>query len=662
MPVTQRKAPQGLPDGMVVRSAIQFQPETLREDDRSVEFVLATELPARVWSWERWEPITEVLIAKGVVIPANKQVPLQDSHDRQSIKSTLGSVRDIRVEDYQVIGRLFFAKSAEAIDAFEKVRDGHVDSGSVGYSPVGTWIPDGVKEEYEGKEYVGPMQLTKKWYLGEYSLTAIGADPDAKARSAMETPQTAEQATEEVIPSQKADETIKENEDMPVETTTTNVDQPSVVDTEAIKRAAIDAERNRTSAITKLCNRHNMQDLATKLIDGETTIEKAQEIVLDEIANRQAPAVNGARVEMGETDVEKFRAAATDGLLIRAGVGADKPAAGASDFSRMGFKGLARECLRRQGNANVYRMSDLEVFETVIRAGMMGTSDFAYILEQTGAKSISRGFALARQTWKIWANKGSLPNLEAARRVNLDDAPEMLEVDEGGEIQHGTIGDKGELIQLATLARKIRITRRALLADDLSLFPKLFQKFGARAGVLIDAMAYGVLKANPNMDDGGALFQNAAARGYNLAATDAVVTASTVDIGYQRMMAQKASGGSQLDVIPSYLIVGPKNRVNAHVLTASIQDITATSNANGTSNAFADLQAITTPHLTQEWFLAADPTTADTVEVAFLDGKETPTMYATINDGDILGQTFIAYFDCGAAGIGFQGLFKNAGV
>ena len=654
---SERKAPEGIPQGIVTRAAT-FKPKTLREEDRSVEFVLSTETPAQVWSWEKWDVITEVLVAKGVQVPSNNQVPLQDSHNRNSVKNTLGSVREIRVEDDQVIGRLYFARSAEAVEAFEKIRDGHLDSGSVGYTPIGTWIEKDKEYKHEGKTYTGPMQLSTKWHLHEYSVTAIGADPLAKVRE-MPEPEIID-----VNISQKAVDVIdtqKENEAMPTENK--NIVEQPPVDTEAIRKAAMEAERARVSAITALCTKHNLPEMVTEMINSDTTLERAQAVILDKLAERQAaPIATATKIEMGTTDNEKFRAAAIDGLLIRAGVGVENPAAGAMDLSKMGFKSLARECLRRSGRTDVYTLSDTEALELAFRSGMMGTSDFAHILQQTGNKSISKGFINARQAWRLWTNKGSLPNLESARRVNLDDAPEMLEVDEGEEIQHGIIGDKGESIQLSTLARKIRITRRALLADDLSLFSRLFQKFGARAALMIDAVAYGVLNSNPNMADGGALFQDVAGRGKNLATAPATVSASTVDIGYQRMMAQTASGGSKLGLVPRFLLVGPKNRVAAHILTTSMQDTTATSNANANSNAFSDLVAVATPHISTAWYLIADPATADTVEVAFLDGKETPTIYTVSNDGDILGQTFVAYFDVGAAAIGYQGMFKNAGT
>lgn len=681
MPQTKRNAPAGIPNGITVRSKVSYKPSTLRESDRSVEFVLTTEAPAQVWSWEQWDIIEEVLIAKGVNIPKNNQVPLQDSHMRNSVANTLGSVREIVIEEGQVAGRLYFAKSPLAIDTFQKIADGHLDSGSVGYTPTGIWIEKGKTYDYEGKTYKGPMQLTTKWDLHEYSVLAVGADPDAKARAkavnntdkelvkVTEKAKTSDINANIEVESKKGnisqdvavDKIIKEDEPMPSEKTKNDTQPTVVVDTKAITKAAIQAEKTRAAEINSLCTKHNVTELVNDFIENDTTIDEARSIVLDKIAEKQAKPVAGAtNIEAGKTDTEKFRAAATEGLLYKAGVTTEVPTSGMSNAS---FKSIARECVRRSGVDNVYGMSDTEVFTLALRGGMMGTSDFSHILDQSANMAISKGFQSAQQSWRLWANKGSLNNLESAKRVNLDDAPMLLEVDEGEEIKQGVIGDRGEAIQLSTLARKLVITRRALLADDLNLFNRLFAKFGARAGNMIDAVAYGILTSNGNMSDGSALFLNTSARGYNLAASAAVVSATSVDIGYQKMMEQTVgANGIKLGIVPRFLLVGPKNRVASHILTTSMQDTTSNSNANGASNAFNDLQAVATPHLGKDWYLAASPMANDTVEVAFLDGKETPTIYQTTNDGDILGQSFVAYFDIGASAIGYQGLFKNAGI
>lgn len=692
MPNTERpESVKGLTKGLITRANASL-PKTFREDDNSVEFVLTTEEPAYIYDWDRGV-IKEVLVADGMTLPKAKKVPLLDSHNRWTTDNILGSTKDIKVEGDKVIGRLYFSPSDErSVKAANKVREGHIDSGSVGYMQIkGVWIDEGKSYTYKGKTYEGPLLLTTKWRLQEFSLVAIGADENAKSReiqefvadsvvdvaeaaeaekpvtenTEIEKAQTEKTQTVSVIVSREAAVDLTNSKEKETMVNENKNEQPSV-DTKAIERAAIQAEKARVETLTNLCAKHEVTELLAGFIKDDVTAEQAREIVLDKIAERQAAPVQKASnttVTMGKTEAEKFRAAAADGLLLRAGLPVAKPAEGSDELSRLTFKSLAREILHQNGVRTI-AMSDTEAIEAAmrLRSGMMGTSDFANILDAAGNKAVSTGFASAQQAWRLVFKKGSLPNLEQFKRVNLQDAPEMLPVDQGGEIKHGVIGDKGETIQLSTLARKIRITRRALLADDLSLFDSLFMKFGARAGNSIDALAFGLLTSNPNMADGSALFLDAAARGKNLATTAAIVSSTSVDVGYQRMMQQAGPNGIKYGIVPRYLIVGPKNRVSAHILTTSMQDTTSNSNANGGSNAFSDLQAITTPHLGNDWYLAASPAMADTIEVAFLDGKESPTIYTVENDGDILGRTFIAYFDVGAAAIGFEGLFKNAGV
>ena len=52
----------------------------------------------------------------------------------------------------------------------------------------------------------------------------------------------------------------------------------------------------------------------------------------------------------------------------------------------------------------------------------------------------------------------------------------------------------------------------------------------------------------------------------------------------------------------------------------------------------------------------------DTVEVAFLNGKDTPTIEAIDNDGSVLGRTYLAYIDYAAKAFDYRGMFCNPGV
>lgn len=635
----KNNAPVGLPEGLSARAAVRFEPATLREDDRSIEFILATEAPARVWSWERWEPITEVLVADGVVLPQNKQIPLQDSHDRSTVKSTLGSVRDIRIESEQVVGRLFFARSPEAVEAFDKIRDGHIDSGSVGYSvDDAVWIEKDAKLAHNGREYAGPMQLTRRWSLKEYSLVAIGADPNAKART-------------ETIPettSREAVDNISEGEITMEERT---IDQPQTIDTEAIKREAAAAEQARAAKITELCAKHNMADKAAGFITKGASIESVKDFILSELERATVPVATANTIEIVTEAKDKARAAATDGLLLRSGIQVANPAPGAEQFRGLGFADIARELMAIEG-LEAKRMSKEQLLQRAL-----STSEFPNVLANVANKAVMIGYQAAPSSWRKWARQGILPDFKSSYRVKLQDAPDMLEVIEGDEIQEGVVKDQGETIQLKTYARKLVITRPALINDDTGLFNTVFRAFGYRAANLVEATAYGILTGNANMADGYALFSTDHS---NIATAGATVSTTTVNAGMVDIMEQTAPNGSKIGVMPEFLVVGPQNATAAALLCNSTFDTTSNGNAN--YNPFAFLKPIVSPHISaKKWFLICNPMAMDTVEVAFLDGRDTPTLYQRENDGDILGRTFVGYLDIGAKALEYRGMHYNAG-
>lgn len=159
--------------------------ETANEQERSVEAVLSTDQPVAVFDFERFAIIDEVLRADGAQFGA--KVPLLEAHMRFDLDSVLGSIRDIRVEGNQVVGRLFFQKGDERADrAWNKVRDGHVTDVSVGYRATQyVDIPANKSATVAGRKYTaGPrtLRVTTQWKLREGSLVPIGADDAAKIR------------------------------------------------------------------------------------------------------------------------------------------------------------------------------------------------------------------------------------------------------------------------------------------------------------------------------------------------------------------------------------------------------------------------------------------------------------------------------------------------
>jgi hypothetical protein len=643
---------------LTTRSNVNFNPKSYREEDDSVEFVLTTEYPVDIFDWSTGKIIKETMVAKGITLPQDNQVPLLNSHNRFGIENILGSVRDFKVEGDKVVGRLYFSKKKEAQEALQMIKEGHLNSGSVGYlQRESVWIKKGEKLDYDNRTFEGPLLLTKKWDLQEYSLVAIPADPFAKARNSNETDSLS--AVKNINPNFKGENTMENEKETKVEE-----QQPTVNVKEAVEQASEKAradEQARVRAIIALCNKHNCKDIVDTLISTGASVEAAQGAVLDELAKRSTPLANAKPViTMGETDREKFVKAAADGLLLRAGVELEKPEAGAENFRRFSIKEVAREIARRNGENGM--MTDKDALMLVSRAGTQTYSDFNYVLDTAMQKSVTKGYRRAPDTWRQFCSKGSLPNLEPAKRVDINDLPDFDENPEGAQLDRKIIGDKGEQIQLVTYGNTVSLSRRAILADDLGIFGRIARKIGYRAAQKIEALAYSVLTANANMSDDVALFH---ADHHNLAAGAGNVGAlskATLGNGYVLMQKQTDANGSKLNITPKYLLVSPDEAIEAEILTASTIDPSSNFTA-GNTNFFKNrnLVAISSPYInvsSNGFYLIADPAACDTIEVAFLDGKESPTIEMVDNDGDILARKWRYWFDVGAKALDFRGMVR----
>ncbi|MDM8516591.1 hypothetical protein QUF76_10355 [Desulfobacterales bacterium HSG16] len=166
------------------RDIATFKPLTFNQKERSVQVIAVSEQPVRVWDNERGGFIDEVLMVNRFVLPPSKQVPLLDSHNRSTVSGVLGSARGFVPNGNTLECRVCFSGTIAGAETALKVEEGHLTDFSVGYTPMeSTWIPDGESRDICERTFSGPLKVTTKWYLRELSITPIGADQMAKARS-----------------------------------------------------------------------------------------------------------------------------------------------------------------------------------------------------------------------------------------------------------------------------------------------------------------------------------------------------------------------------------------------------------------------------------------------------------------------------------------------
>jgi len=170
-------------DSKIVLRSFQVRAESFDEKTNSFLAVLSTENPVRIYDWESGQYINEILLSDGFEFAS--QIPLLDSHARWSVKDQLGSIREMKAEGLQLVGRVFFGRTAAALEAGLMVKDGHLTDLSIGYVTAQSMIvTEGQTYTHsDGRTFQGPVKLSIKTIVKEGSVTPIGADEMAKFRS-----------------------------------------------------------------------------------------------------------------------------------------------------------------------------------------------------------------------------------------------------------------------------------------------------------------------------------------------------------------------------------------------------------------------------------------------------------------------------------------------
>ena len=131
---------------------IVVRAHSMNVEERSIEAVIATEAPVRVFDMRTFEIIDEVLVIDGAVL--REQIVLLDSHMRHGTENIRGSIRDLRKVADEVIGRLFLAGDERSLQDWNLIRDGHLTDVSVGYEVVESVdLAPGTKMKVSGRDY-----------------------------------------------------------------------------------------------------------------------------------------------------------------------------------------------------------------------------------------------------------------------------------------------------------------------------------------------------------------------------------------------------------------------------------------------------------------------------------------------------------------------------
>lgn len=464
---------------------------------------------------------------------------------------------------------------------------------------------------------------------------------------------------------------------------------------EAIARALrVDAKRRKE--IQSLCTAHKIErSFADSLCDDGVDLNTARAKVLERMATKPVGQTT-ERVTVTESSDDKLFAAARDGLIMRTLRAAgsrqtiERPAAGHEDFRNMKLSRMAEMYAERLG-CDVRRMGQKDI--ALVAMGHPGTANrfriqrdayhttgsFSNLLLDAANKTLLAGYEEAPFTWNMWArDAGTTADFKNINRIRFSEmgTPEM--VPEGKEYKDAGMSDTKETYKINKYGNMFTVTWETVVNDDLDAISRIPAMQGAACRRLQNQAVYGVLTANAAMADTGTLFnataQTTAGGHANYASGAGAPSVTTLNTAYISMMTKK---GLRSDVIlniqPAFLIVPAAISATALQLLGSIADPSVGGSTAGNSNTKniygpngdRPLKVIVEPLLdansSTAWYLAANNSQVDTVEITFLEGEQSPVLENEWDfDKDVykykVRQTF------GVAPIDFRGLYKHNGA
>jgi HK97 family phage prohead protease len=643
-----------------------FVPATYDAQAHTVEVVLSA--GTRV---QRWYGFEELLIDPGAVNIGRVAAGLcnvLDSHDSYEIDAILGQVQAVRFENGALVGVIKFGASERAVNAEAMVARGELRGISIGYG-VSTWVVT---------ETIGEMDVYQaaKWELLEVSFVSVPADASAGVRSAVPSPSNpsansggANEETDDMhtrsapgaaAPAPAAAAAPAATPAVPEAVRAVETPAPAATPAAAPAAPATPATgASRFDAVTSMtfmdqARSFGLETEARTLVEqnarGEVGCETARERVLQLAAERQragtVPALSGAR----GTDAD---AAAADAIVeaIVARATRRAPSERAREF--MGHRLLELAVLRTPG------LNPRERDAQAILRAANATGDFPNLLANAGNKILLARYGTASPSYQAIAGRRDLRDFKSTKLLRIGDFPTLQPYTENGEIKSGTIGESGETVILGSYGRVLRLTRQAIVNDDLGAFDQMFANIGVLIGLFENATFYAMKSVasglGPTLSDSKTVFH---AGHNNYTSSGSAISVTSLGVGRASIRKQKNMDGNSLNLSPSILFVGADKETEADQAVAAVTP----RNASDVNPFGGKLTVVTEGSITgNAWELYADPSFAPVWSYGYLQDAPGPRVFSAQETG-FDGMSWQVTEDFYAGAIDFRGGYRNAGA
>jgi len=295
-------------------------------------------------------------------------------------------------------------------------------------------------------------------------------------------------------------------------------------------------------------------------------------------------------------------------------------------------------------------------------ATSFGTMDLSGILSNVANKFFVDGFNDVESVWRMVSAVRNVRDFKEISSYSLTGDMNYELVGPGGEIKSGDVGEVKYTNQADTYAKMFGINRTNLINDDLGALTRVPFKLGRGGAIKLNLVFW------TEFLDNLAFFT--VAQGNKTTGAPLSITELTAMLTAFRLL--KDPNDNPMATRPDILLTGVENEVLASQLNNDtiIVDGTATAlqpNGNPHKGKFTPVTSVYLSDTTiggsaTASYLLANPNSMPVIEVAFLNGVETPTVETAQARFDTLGIDMRGFHDFGVNKQEFRGGVKSDGV
>jgi phage major head subunit gpT-like protein len=304
----------------------------------------------------------------------------------------------------------------------------------------------------------------------------------------------------------------------------------------------------------------------------------------------------------------------------------------------------------------------------VIRADGFSTLSLPGILSNVANKFLAAGFNAVEDGWREISAMRNVRDFKTSTSYSLTGGMIYEKVGPSGELKHGNVGELSYTNKAETYGRMFAITRQDIINDDLGALTQLPMKLGRGAALKLNDVFWTEFLANVGT------FYSTGNLNYISGGTS-VLAASALTLVLAKFRRQTDPDGLPLGISPKILLVPPELEITAdELMTATAFNTGGSSTTDRVPNRntwAGKYRVVTSSYLsnsnytgysTTAWYLLADPADLPVIEVAFLNGRETPVVESADAEFNTLGIQMRGYHDFGVSKQEYRAGVRAAGA